>query len=88
MLSWYKDACKRLVEYGRKTGMFEPPADYKLDVPVAIGDQMNETAYKVSGIPQIQLIDRKGRIRLIMIGYDEANEPKLAAEIAKLLAEK
>jgi uncharacterized protein (DUF885 family) len=32
MLSWYKDACQRLVEYGRKTGMFAPPADYKLDV--------------------------------------------------------
>ncbi|MEO6327073.1 MAG: DUF885 domain-containing protein [Thermoanaerobaculia bacterium] len=32
MLSWYKDACQRLVAYGRKTGMFELPADYKLDV--------------------------------------------------------
>jgi thiol-disulfide isomerase/thioredoxin len=66
---------------------------YSLDVPVAIGDESqgsdaNDRNYKVSGIPQIQLIDRKGRIRLIMIGYDEANEPKLAAEIAKLLAEK
>jgi hypothetical protein len=47
----------------------------------------NEAAYKVSGLPQIHLIDRKGRIRLIMIGYDEANEPKLAELIAKLLAE-
>jgi len=66
---------------------------YSLDVPVAIGDEShgsdaNDRNYRVSGIPQIQLIDRKGRIRLIMIGYDEANEPKLAAEIAKLLAEK
>jgi hypothetical protein len=66
---------------------------YSLDVPVAIGDEssgadVNDRNYKVSGIPQIQLIDRHGRIRLIMIGYDEANEPKLAAQIAKLLAEK
>jgi thiol-disulfide isomerase/thioredoxin len=51
------------------------------------GPDPNETAYKVSGIPQIHLIDRKGRIRLIMIGYDEANEPKLAEMVAKLLAE-
>ena len=66
---------------------------YSLDVPVAIGDEsagadVNDSSYKVSGIPQIHLIDRKGRIRLIMIGYDEANEPKLAEQIRKLLAEK
>jgi len=48
----------------------------------------NDAAYKVGGIPQIQLIDRKGRIRLIMIGYDDANESKLAKIIEGLLAEK
>jgi thiol-disulfide isomerase/thioredoxin len=47
----------------------------------------NDEAYKVSGIPQIQLIDKRGRIRVIMVGYDDANEPKLAEMIAKLLAE-
>jgi thiol-disulfide isomerase/thioredoxin len=79
-------------------------AEYKLDVPVAISDQIsvkvidgkvtyvpaadpNDTAYKVSGIPQIHLIDKRGRIRLIMIGYDDANEPKLAEFVAKLLVE-
>jgi thiol-disulfide isomerase/thioredoxin len=51
------------------------------------GPDPNETAYKVSGIPQIHVIDKRGRIRLIMIGYDDANEPKLASFIAKLLAE-
>jgi hypothetical protein len=45
----------------------------------------NDDAYKVSGIPQIQLIDRHGRIRLIMIGYDEANEAKLDALIGELV---
>jgi hypothetical protein len=34
------------------------------------------------------LIDRKGRIRLIMIGYDDANEEKLGEMIQKLLDEK
>ena len=79
-------------------------AEYKLDVPVAVGDQVtvqvqngkvvylpgpdpNDTAYKVGGIPQIQLVDRQGRIRLIMVGYDDANEEKLAGVIARLLAE-
>ena len=79
-------------------------AEYKLDVPIAVGDQIsvqvqngqvvylpgpdpNDTAYKVTGIPQIQLVDRQGRLRLIMIGYDDANEEKLAGVIARLLAE-
>ncbi len=48
----------------------------------------NDTAYRVGGIPQIQIIDRHGRIRLIMVGYDDANEPKLAKFIEELLAEK
>ena len=47
----------------------------------------NDANYKVGGIPQIHLIDKKGRIRLIMIGYDDANEPKLAEMIERLLAE-
>jgi hypothetical protein len=52
------------------------------------GPDPNDTAYHVSGIPQIQLIDRQGRIRLIMIGYDDANESKLAKMIDTLLAKK
>jgi uncharacterized protein (DUF885 family) len=31
-VSWYKDAAVRLVDYARKTGIFDVPADYKLDV--------------------------------------------------------
>jgi thiol-disulfide isomerase/thioredoxin len=52
------------------------------------GPDPNDTSYKVGGIPQIHLIDKQGRIRLIMVGYDDANEPKLADTIRKLLAEK
>ena len=48
---------------------------------------VNDANYKVSGIPQIHIIDRKGVIRLIMIGFDEANEPRLSAMIARLLGE-
>jgi uncharacterized protein (DUF885 family) len=32
MIDWYRDAAFRLVDYGRKTGIFDVPADYKLDV--------------------------------------------------------
>lgn len=32
MIGWYKDAAFRLVEYARKTGIFDVPADYKLEV--------------------------------------------------------
>jgi hypothetical protein len=48
----------------------------------------NDTAYKVSGIPQIQILDRRGRIRLIMVGYDDANEAKLGELIERLIKEK
>lgn len=32
MVAWYRDAAFRLVDYARKTKMFDVPADYKLDV--------------------------------------------------------
>ena len=75
----------------------------QLQVPIAVADRIvpknvdgrpvytpdpNLAAYKVGGIPQIQLIDRQGRIRLIMVGYDDANEPKLAKIIEGLLNER
>jgi len=79
-------------DYFQKEGM---------SVPVAVSDRLtqvvdgrtvyqanpNDEAYKVGGIPQIQLIDRRGRIRLIMVGYDDANEAKLAKIIEGLLSE-
>lgn len=78
-------------------------AGLELDVPVAIGPggrtagaggkpvyvkDPNDSAFEVSAIPQINLVDSKGNIRLIMIGYDDANEPRLAQFIEKLLNEK
>jgi thiol-disulfide isomerase/thioredoxin len=77
---------------------FERDRDYwanaGLAVPIAVADQRsavdnpNDAAYKVGGIPQIHLLDRQGRIRLIMVGYDDANEPFLASLIEKLLRER
>jgi hypothetical protein len=48
----------------------------------------NDVSYRVGGIPQIQLIDKHGKIRLIMVGYDDANEAQLAKVIESLLNEK
>ena len=68
--------------------------EHEMKVPIAVGDRIsaaspnpNDTHYKVGGIPQIHLIDKKGRIRLVMVGYDDANEPKLAKMIEDLLKE-
>jgi len=69
-------------------------AEHGMNVPIAIGDtpssnsaNPNNQHYQVGGIPQIHLIDRQGRIRLVMVGYDDANEPKLAKMIEDLLKE-
>jgi uncharacterized protein (DUF885 family) len=32
MVAWYREAAFRLVDFARKTGLFDVPADYKLDV--------------------------------------------------------
>jgi thiol-disulfide isomerase/thioredoxin len=77
-------------------------AGYGFTIPIAVGTPSSvvvdgktlykedplEAAFAVGGIPQINVIDTKGRIRLVMIGYDDANEEKLAAFIEKLLREK
>jgi uncharacterized protein (DUF885 family) len=34
MVSWYREAAFRLVAYARKTGIFDVPSDYKLEVAV------------------------------------------------------
>lgn len=52
------------------------------------GKDPNDVNYRVGGIPQIHLIDKKGNIRLIMVGYDDANEANLAKMIETLLKEK
>ena len=87
-------------EYARDKTYF---AEHGMNVPVAIGERMqtktvdgkrvmqrepNDDAYRVGGIPQIHLIDKQGKIRLVMVGYDDANEAKLAKMIEGMLKEK
>jgi len=62
------------------------PPNYQATTPDWPG--ANEAKYRVGAIPQIQILDKKGNIRLIMVGYDETNEQRLAGLIERLLAEK
>jgi len=48
---------------------------------------VNEARYFIGGYPTIVVIDKQGIIRLMMYGWDLANESKLARLIEKLLAE-
>jgi len=59
MVKWYEEAAFRLVEYGRKSGVFDVPADYKLDVvetPPPLRSSIDGAAYypappfKTSGV--------------------------------------
>jgi uncharacterized protein (DUF885 family) len=48
MIDWYREAAFRLVDYARKTGLFDVPADYKLDVvetPPPLRDSIDGAAY-------------------------------------------
>ena len=81
------DELKAIGEYFPKHGIVFPIAVGNRVAGQAGARDVNDANYGVGGIPQIQIIDKKGVIRLIMVGYDEANEPRLAALIARLLAE-
>lgn len=58
MLDSYRAACARLVAYGRASGLFAPPADYKLDVvftPAPLRNTVSASyypapAFKSSGV--------------------------------------
>ncbi len=81
------DELKAIGEYFPKHGIVVPIAVGNRVTGQAGGRDVNDANYRVGGIPQIQIIDKKGVIRLIMVGYDQTNEPRLSALIARLLAE-
>jgi uncharacterized protein (DUF885 family) len=72
MIEWYRDAAFRLVDYARKTGIFDVPGDYKLEVtetPPPLRASIDGAAYypappfKNSGI---------GRFYVTPTGNDQA----------------
>ena len=62
-----------------------PPAGASANT--AVPPSSNEDRYFVSGIPQIVVIDKQGRVRSILIGWDPANETRLAQLLERLLKE-
>lgn len=62
--------------------------EFKLEWPILFGERSNFEAYGVSGIPHVTVVDRKGQVHSIEIGYSPAIFTKFRAEIEKLLAEK
>jgi thiol-disulfide isomerase/thioredoxin len=55
--------------------------------PQADMEKISE-AYKVEGIPQAVLIDRKGNVRMVKVGATEENAKALEEMIKKLIEEK
>ncbi len=67
---------------------------YGLPFKIAIEDQQppdepgtNFDRYKVAGIPQVVVIDKRGTIRVIVVGWDSGAEARLNRLIQRLLAE-
>jgi thiol-disulfide isomerase/thioredoxin len=87
------DEMAAIRDYFPKHGIVWPVAVSDNLPPVTENGRMvralnvNDANYKVAGIPQIHIIDRKGVVRLIMIGFDEANQPRLRAMIERLINE-
>jgi thiol-disulfide isomerase/thioredoxin len=67
-------------------------AHHKLEYRLMVLSQkeMNEVSdvYKVEGIPQAVLIDRKGVVRMVKVGAEKENVEDLAKMIQVLIAEK
>lgn len=71
-------------EYARMPAML---AKQGVTWPMVYTDRATMDAYGVNGIPQLMLIDKQGRIRMIDRGYSEAKAARWRAQLEALLAE-
>jgi thiol-disulfide isomerase/thioredoxin len=62
--------------------------EFNIAWPVVYGERSNFEAYGVTGIPHVTVLDRKGNVHSIEIGYSPAIFKKFRAEIEKLIDEK
>ena len=74
--------------------------EHSLPFPVAINEQIKpdpklgyrqpkpDTDYRVGGIPQIMIVDKRGIIRQIVTGWDQGNTARFSKYIEMLLAER
>jgi uncharacterized protein (DUF885 family) len=74
MVAWYREACFRVVDYARRTGVFDVPADYKLDVtitPPPLRSSVEGAAYypappfKTSGVGRFYVSPTEGDVELL-----------------------
>lgn len=71
-------------EFARMPAMLEKQG---VSWPMVYTDRETLAAYGVTGIPQIMLLDKHGRIRKIDLGFSEAKMERFRKEIQTLLAE-
>ncbi len=62
--------------------------EFNIAWPVVYGERSNFEAYGVTGIPHVTVLDRKGNVHSIEIGYSPELFKKFRAEIDKLINEK
>ncbi|HLM54970.1 MAG TPA: DUF885 domain-containing protein [Pyrinomonadaceae bacterium] len=74
MVAWYRETCFRVVDYARRTGVFDVPADYKLDVtitPPPLRTSIEGAAYypappfKTSGVGRFYVSPTEGDVELL-----------------------
>jgi thiol-disulfide isomerase/thioredoxin len=65
---------------------------HKLDYRVAMLSKSEwreaSKSYRISGIPHVVLIDRKGKVRMVRVGNSEENTEAIGKMIKELVAEK
>lgn len=74
-------------ERGDKTGAKAKAysKEHKYTYPMTIGNEALATKLKIQGIPTLVVIDKKGVVRNVYMGFNPANESKLRAVIDGLL---
>jgi len=88
MVRWYEEAAFRLVEYGRKSGVFDVPADYKLEVvetPPPLRASIDGAAYypappfKTSGVGRFYVTTSGSNDEAVLKENNRASLADLAA---------
>jgi uncharacterized protein (DUF885 family) len=88
MVKWYEEAAFRLVEYGRKSGVFDVPADYKLEVvetPPPLRASIDGAAYypappfKTSGVGRFYVTTSGSNDEAVLKENNRASLADLAA---------
>jgi uncharacterized protein (DUF885 family) len=88
MVKWYEESAFRLVEYGRKSGVFDVPADYKLEVvetPPPLRASIDGAAYypappfKTSGVGRFYVTTSGSNDEAVLKENNRASLADLAA---------